>query len=65
MKVLTELSHADLLAEDAALLPDREALGFINIAPVTAINLALAINAASLGSLASATAGQFITVGQA
>jgi hypothetical protein len=65
MKALTELTHADLLAEDAALLPDREALGFINIAPVTAVNLALAINAASVGSLASAAAGQFISVSQA
>jgi hypothetical protein len=43
---------------EATLLPAREALSLFNITNIVAINLALAINAASLGSPAVATAIQ-------
>jgi hypothetical protein len=48
-------------AETAELLPTRETLlvGFdINVAPVIGVNIALAINAATIGSVANAGAWQ-------
>lgn len=54
----------ELAAEAAELLPTRQTLDLINIvvAPVTAINLALAINAATINSTAQALAAQWLTV---
>ncbi|MFN0090164.1 MAG: hypothetical protein ACKVWR_07850 [Acidimicrobiales bacterium] len=47
---------------DAALLPQRDSLGIFDIAVITPINLAIAVNAGGLGlpSLASANAGQTV-----
>ena len=46
-------------AETAELLPQRETLFFnINIAPVIGVNVAIAINAATIGSVANAGAWQ-------
>ena len=59
-----EYKSTEILAEEALALPEREALAWLNIANVTAVNLALAINAGSFGSTARAAAGQFIGVGQ-
>lgn len=67
-----ELSMEELEAERGAELPDREALTLFtinvspsfNIAPVTAVNGALALNAATIGSNAAAWAGQIVGVGQ-
>ena len=55
----------ELDAQYLELLPARETLLFdINIAPVIAVNLALAVNAATIGSTASAFAGQQIFAAQ-
>jgi hypothetical protein len=47
-------------AESAELLPMRETLNLfdINVAPVIGVNIALAINAATIGSVANAGAWQ-------
>jgi hypothetical protein len=58
------LSRADLEATTAELLPPRETLAFINVTNITAVNIAIAINAASVGSVASAVALQGIAVTQ-
>ena len=47
-------------AELCEVLPPREALALINITTITAVNLALAVNAASYGSSAVAWAGQIV-----
>ena len=53
----------ELDAQSLELLPPRETLFFdINIAPVVAVNIALAVNAATIGSTAIANAGQSIFV---
>jgi hypothetical protein len=59
-----EFTSVELEGQHAAILPEREALGLINIANVSAVNLAVAVNAASFGSSANAFAGQAIGVGQ-
>jgi len=41
-------------------LPRREAPALVNITTITAVNLALAVNAASPGATAVAWAGQFV-----
>lgn len=52
-------------AQTAELLPRRETLFFdINVAPVIGVNLAFAINAATIGSVANAGAWQAIVVTQ-
>jgi hypothetical protein len=54
---------ADLSGEHAELLPQRDTLAFnINIAPIVAVNMAFAINAATIGSNATAYALQGIGV---
>ena len=58
---------ADLEAEEAELLPARQALGGhfgFNVANIWASNTALAVNAGSFHSLAAASANQFISVHQ-
>ncbi len=56
------LAMSDLVSEEIELLPSRETLALVNVANVTATNLALAINAGSFGSSANAFAGQAIFV---
>jgi hypothetical protein len=59
----SELSVAELDAQPLDLLPAKEtmwALFNINVAPVTAVNVSMAINAASIGATASSYAGQQI-----
>ncbi|MFD4422232.1 hypothetical protein ACFWN7_12125 [Agromyces sp. NPDC058484] len=56
-----------LEAETAELLPRRETLYLdfdINVAPVVGVNIALAINAATIGSVANAGAWQDMVVVQ-
>lgn len=55
---------AELESTTVELLPARETLAFINIANVTAVNLAIAVNAASIGSAAYASANQLVYVSQ-
>lgn len=58
------ISVSELKATTVELLPSRETLAFINIANVTAVNLAIAVNAASFGSAAYASANQLVWVQQ-
>jgi len=60
----TEYSIEELESQHASLLPEREALGFINITNIVALNLAIAVNAGGAGSIAAAVANQFISVNQ-
>ena len=61
---MSGFSIQELHCEHAELMPQREALGLVNIANVTAVNVSLAINAASIGSTAVAWATQGIGVFQ-
>ena len=58
------ITVAELESTSVELLPSRETMALINVANVTAVNLALAINAASIGSIAAASANQLVVVGQ-
>jgi hypothetical protein len=58
------VSMRELEATSVELLPSRETLAFLNIANVTAVNLAIAVNAASIGSAAFASANQLVMVTQ-
>ncbi len=58
------ISAAELESTTVELLPSRETLAFINVANVTAINLALAINAGTYCSSAMASANQYVHVNQ-
>ena len=57
------LQDDELALDSGELLPGRQTLDLINIniAPVTAVNLAFAINAATINGTAQAVAGQVIT----
>lgn len=52
------LLAAELEAERIELLPNRETLWSINVVNVVGVNIALAINAASISASASALASQ-------
>lgn len=63
MTASTALTPVDLDAEVVELLPVKETLYFnINVSPVIAVNLSMAINAASIGSIANSAALQDILV---
>jgi hypothetical protein len=62
MSMSVELTLEELGTEHAELLPAREALGGINWANIVASNTALALNAGSYASYASAYAAQKIVV---
>ncbi len=58
-------SVAELDDQLVEVLPARETLFFnINISNIIAVNMAIAVNAASIGSVANALAVQQIAVGQ-
>ena len=55
----------ELESQSAALLPSRDTLcsfACVTVAPVVGVNLALALNAATINSSATALAGQFLTL---
>jgi hypothetical protein len=58
------ISVTELEATTVELLPSRETLALVNIANVTAVNLAIAVNAATIGSAAFASANQSVKVHQ-
>jgi hypothetical protein len=58
------ISVAELEATTVELLPSRETLAWINIANITAVNLAIAVNAGTIGSAAYASANQLVWVQQ-
>ncbi len=63
-----EIALADLDAEAASLLPRRETLSCqfacINVTNVVGVNLALAVNAATINSQAEALAMQYLAATQ-
>lgn len=52
------LGRAELEAQAVELLPARETLFGVNVVNVVAVNVALAVNAASIAGSATAIAGQ-------
>jgi hypothetical protein len=63
--MLPEMSQADLDAATAQLLPARETLscsvGCVNVTNVVGVNVAIAVNAASINASANAIATQYLT----
>ncbi|WP_029136641.1 hypothetical protein [Nakamurella lactea] len=61
---MSAIEIREIAAQTGELLPSRETLALfsINIAPVTAVNVAIAVNAATINSSAQAFAGQWITM---
>ncbi len=58
------VDEVELAEQTATLLPSRETMCYfacINVTPVIGVNLAFAINAATIGSNASALAGQYLS----
>jgi|SwirhirootsSR2_FD_contig_41_698637_length_1215_multi_10_in_0_out_0_3 hypothetical protein len=51
----------ELADEQIELLPARQTMALINVNPVIGVNIALAINAATINSTANAVAGQVLT----
>lgn len=64
MLVHEAVSAAEVAEQSVDLLPQRAAMAWINVAPVTAVNIAIAVNAATIGSHAAAGALQGTGVGQ-
>jgi hypothetical protein len=64
VNTMTALSFEELHDEQVELLPSRETLAFFNWANVSATNLALAQNTATILSLAAASANQAVVVTQ-
>ena len=64
MAHVSGLTMEDLAEQYGELLPQRAALALVNIANITAVNIALAINAATINSQANAFAGQAIFAAQ-
>ena len=58
------LSVAELEATGGEILPRRETLALVNIANITAVNIAIAINVGGPNASALALAEQFIALGQ-
>jgi hypothetical protein len=59
-----ELSPEELAAQDAAELPDREAMSLVNANVAAPVNLAAALNVLSDGSTANAEAVQQAPISQ-
>ena len=51
----------ELVDEQVELLPSRQTMALINVAPVIGVNIALAVNAATINSTANAVALQYLT----
>ena len=64
MQEMTAISEAELLATDGELVPQRETLALVNLANLVSVNLAIAVNAATINSQANAWAGQIVGVRQ-
>jgi hypothetical protein len=62
MTALREISRWEVECQHAEVLPAREALSsLVNITNITAVNIAIAVNAATIGSSAAAAALQNVT----
>ena len=64
MTDLQSIARTDLANQSVDLLPAREALALVNFTNITAVNLAIAVNAGSIGSTAVAGALQHVAVYQ-
>lgn len=68
MHTLPTIGHDELASEVAWLLPGRETLscqvGCVNVSNVVGVNLAIAVNAASINSAAHALAMQYLASAQ-
>ena len=62
MSVHETVSAQLVRQQSIELLPERAAMAWITIAPVTAVNIAIAVNAASIASSATAGALQGVAV---
>jgi hypothetical protein len=60
MGALDELTVAELDRVDGELLPRREALALFNFVNITAVNISIAVNAASIHATANSLAAQHI-----
>jgi hypothetical protein len=64
MADLQRIPLTDVANQSADLLPAREALALVNITNITAVNIALAVNAGTIESTAAAVALQHVAVVQ-
>ena len=64
MTDLGRISRTEVAGQSAELLPAREALALINFTNITAVNLAIAVNAGTIGSTAAAAALQHVAAFQ-
>jgi hypothetical protein len=64
MQEMRAISEAELLATAGEVVPQRETLALVNLANLVSVNIALAINAATIQSQANAWAGQVVGAGQ-
>ena len=58
------ITRAELESTSVELVPSRETLAWINVANITAVNVSLALNTATIGSAALSQANQLIFVSQ-
>jgi hypothetical protein len=64
MTKLGRISATEVANQSVDLLPAREALALVNFTNITAINLAIAVNAGTIGSTATAAALQHVAAFQ-
>jgi hypothetical protein len=64
MQEMRAISEAELLATAGEVVPQRETLALVNLANLASVNIALAVNAATIQSQANAWANQFAGIGQ-
>ncbi|HEX6569120.1 MAG TPA: hypothetical protein VF015_08140 [Acidimicrobiales bacterium] len=64
MHEMRALSDAELVATAGDIVPRRDTLALVNIANIVSVNVAIALNAATINSTATATAGQLIAAAQ-
>ena len=64
MTNLGRISATEVANQSVDLLPAREALALVNFTNITAINIAIAVNAGTIGSTATAAALQHVAAFQ-
>lgn len=64
MKIVNELSHGELLQQEASRLPVRETMDLISLNLALPVNLAVAANVLTDASTAVAQASQGADIGQ-
>lgn len=64
MTDLQRIARTDIANQSVDLLPAREALALVNFTNITAVNLAIAVNAGTIGSTATAAALQNVSAYQ-